>query len=244
MKFLKLILFLIFAVTLAIPLSSNSIFNDNLSEEDLEIINSGEVLIKNIKKDKYISLNKDSSSLSEYLLNQFEELNPKYLAEIITTKPYIGNEDLPSKLEELLYNVSEYTNIPYWSEHNKRWVKLYQSAEIEKVEENSKSINIYADLYMVLFGIVNEKFELTKSEDSVLFLATNIEPINYENTSIELVKENKMQMAILLFREDENWVLYGIGGVNAPRFPFFTSRIETAFLGRIKSFCNFIFSIL
>ena len=51
-------------------------------------------------------------------------------------------------------------------------------------------------------------------------------------------------MDILLFKDEDNWILYGIGGVNAPKIPFFSERIEVSFINRIKTFCNFIFTKL
>ena len=50
-----------------------------------------------------------------------------------------------------------------------------------------------------------------------------------------------MKICILLIRDGDNWILYGIGGVNAPRVPFFTERIQTSFINRINTFCSFIF---
>lgn len=215
-------------------------FNEEITEEDLSVLNNGEILIKNIKYEENMGLKNGYSTLGDSLISQFEDLNPKYLAEIIEYKPYEGNEDLPQRLETLLNNVSDYAGIPYWSERHERYYDLYESADIVKIEESENEKTIYADLIMSPFGTVNEKIVISKDSDSILYMAENLNKLRYHD-KFDCVKPNKMKMSILLFREGDHWVLYGIGGVNAPRIPFFTERIETSFMNRIKTFCSHIF---
>ena len=70
-----------------------------------------------------------------------------------------------------------------------------------------------------------------------------LDKLRYDD-AIDCVWPQKMKISILLFQYEDNWVLYGIGGVNAPRIPFFTQRIQTSFINRIKTFCSFIFQKL
>jgi hypothetical protein len=51
-----------------------------------------------------------------------------------------------------------------------------------------------------------------------------------------------MKSVILLFRHEDNWILYGVGGVKALKVSFLEKRIETSFINRIKTFCNFVFT--
>ena len=221
-------------------------FNKNLTLEEQKTLDKGEVLIKNIVYQKNMSLNKGYRTDCDQLIAEIKTLNPKYLAEIIQIKPYKGNENLPEVLTELLYNVSEYSNIPYYSERHKEYYDLYDSAVItsEKII-TSNAIKTEKQLettfVMSPFGTVYETILLSQSKDSVYYSSINNNKLRYKD-EFDCVWPKKLKICILLFRDGDNWVLYGIGGVNAPRIPFFTERIETSFINRIKTFCNFIFS--
>ena len=215
-------------------------FNEKLTTEERQTIAAGEILIKNINFDKYMCLTEEATPLAPELISVIKDLNPKYLAEVIQIKPYKGNEDLPERLEKLLDNVPDYAGLPYFSERKQKWYNLYDSAEIiEKKEIGSKKY-IKADLIMEPFDLVNEEIEISKDVDSILYMAVNTNKLRYLD-KFDCVWPYKMKISILLFRDGDNWILYGIGGVNAPRIPFFTERIQTSFINRIKTFCSFIF---
>lgn len=215
-------------------------FNSKLTEDDLTIINSGEVLIKNIKYRKNMSLNENINKLGIELYNKIESLNPKYLAEIIQIKPYEGNEDLPKKLEILLKDIPQYVGIPYYSVRAEEWYDLYSSAIITSEETIDNVTKISADIEMEPFGIIKEDIEIKKQEDCILYQAINKNKLSYYD-KFDCVWPERLMICIYLHRDGDNWILYGVGGVNAPRIPFFTERIETSFINRIKTFCDYIF---
>ena len=215
-------------------------FNSKLTDEEINQLNNGELLIKNINFKKNISLIQNDDNFSKILLNEIDDLNPKYLAEIIQFKPYEGNENLPAKLKEVLNNVPDYAGIPYYSERTESYWDLYESAEItETINCDDKDI-IKAHLYMDPFEDVYETIELYSNENEVLYMAKNDNKLRYLD-KFDCVWPERMKICIYLFRDGDNWILYGIGGVNAPRVPFFTERIQTSFINRINTFCSFIF---
>ena len=89
----------------------------------------------------------------------------------------------------------------------------------------------------------SQKPAAESDENTVFYIAENDNKLRYDD-AIDCVWPQKMKISILLFQYEDNWVLYGIGGVNAPRIPFFTQRIQTSFINRIKTFCSFIFQKL
>ena len=245
-KFKKLIFSVIACIFAAGNAFSAEVFNKNLTDEEMKTLNKGEVLIKNIVYQKNMSLNKDYSPECQDLTAEIKQLSPKYLAEIIQIKPYKGNENLPQVLTELLYNVSEYTSIPYYSVRAEAWYNLYDSAQIQKETIVSKSANgtekeLEALFVMEPFGKVYETIKLVQTDNYVYYSSINTNKLRYKD-DFDCVWPRKLKICIMLFRDGDNWVLYGIGGVNAPRIPFFTERIETSFINRIKSFCSFIFT--
>lgn len=220
---------------------SAEIFNKNLSAADLEKVESGEVLIKNINFQRNMSLNPDINELDNKLFDKIKTLNPHYLAEIIQYKPYEGNEDLPQRLEKILNAIPDYAGIPYWSERAQYWFDLYTSAEIiEQVEEDNIT-HFKADFLMDPFGLVHEDIDIERADESILYSAINTNKLRYLD-QFDCIWPEKMLICIYLFRDGDNWVLYGIGGVNAPRIPFFTQRIQTSFINRINTFCSYIFT--
>ena len=237
---MKKILQLFFISTILITSIFADPFNSKLTDSERAEITNGEIIIKNINYEKNICLKKGVNPLGDKLLTEINNLNPKYLAEVIQYKPYKGNEDLPQRLEAILNNVPDYAGIPYYSVRHDAWWNLYDSAEIKEVIENGDTKTIRADLLMEPFDVVKEDIEITKSSDAILYSAVNTNKLRYLD-KFDCIWPKKMKICILLFRDGDNWVLYGIGGVNAPRVPFFTERIQTSFINRINTFCSFIF---
>ena len=235
----KIVLSLLIFISLTTFLSADP-FNNKLTAEERKTIESGEILIKNINYEKFMCFKKGESELGDILQAEIHELNPKYLAEVIQIKPYKGNEDLPQRLEALLNNVPEYAGIPYYSERNDEWYNLYDSATITETVERKDGLSLKADFMMEPFDLVQEEIELTRSKDSILYTSVNTNKLRYLD-KFDCIWPRKMKICILLVRDGDNWILYGIGGVNAPRVPFFTERIQTSFINRINTFCSFIF---
>ena len=133
-RMIRNLISLVFFFFISQNLFSAELFNKNLTETERESLKTGEVLIKNIAFQKRMCLNSGLYQEADDLIAEIKALNPKYLAEIIQIKPYKGNENLPEILEELLYNVSDYEGIPYYSVRAEAWYNLYDSAKI--ISEN------------------------------------------------------------------------------------------------------------
>ena len=100
-----LLLFLSFSIH-ALP------FNSNLNQNEKETLLNGEILIKNIKNSKNISLESENHAVS-LLINTIKDLNPNYLAEIIQVRDIKNNENLMTEMRSALENISDYVGIPY-----------------------------------------------------------------------------------------------------------------------------------
>ena len=170
-----------------------------------------------------------------------KEQAPNYLAEVIQIKPYEGNENLQEVIRSALENISDYAGIPYWSERHQRYWDLYSSAAVVgsfQVNETTKQIN--ADLYMEPFGLIHSPILIEQTDDYLLYNTTNNNNLKVEGFTV--VKKQNMKSLILLFRYEDKWILYGVGGVKALKVSFLEQRIETSFINRIKTFCNFVFT--
>ena len=233
-KILSFIIFTIGSSLFALP------FNKNLPEKDLKKLEEGEVVIRSIDKYNNMSIESDNSGVIK-LREKVRKLGPNYLAEVIQIKPYKGNEDLPEKLYKALSNIPDYKGIPYWSERHQTYFDLYDEAEIiQRIGEGTSVEKILAKLNMEPFGEIYAPIVIEKNSDYILYVSTNNNGMKFKG--VTCVKKGNMQSDIILFRDGDNWVLYGVGGVNAIKVWFLQDRIETSFIGRIKSFCNFFFT--
>ncbi len=216
-------------------------FNSRLSDSEKKQLAEGKVLIRNIDYASKMCLESDNAG-AQKILGDIAGLRPSYLAEVIQIRPYAGNEDLPQRLVEQLMNIKDYVGIPYYSEQGDKWYDLYSSASIvsDAVRPDGTARDVKADLIMEPFGMIHTTIELYNTPDYVYYVSTNDNELWYFD-KFKSINSKKMKSAILLFRDGDNWVLYGAGGVNAIKIPFLEKRIETSFINRIKTFCNYMF---
>lgn len=227
-------IYLISAASFALP------FNSKVTEEDLKELSEGNVVARNIDKFKNIGIESDSP-LVERMKEQIKDLSPNYLAELIQIRPYEGNENLPQKLFDVLSDIENYAGIQYWSVRHERYYDLYSSAKILKQEKISDNRFTYeTELYMEPFGNIDTPISIEKGEDYLIYTNTNSNSLKVKGMTA--VKAKNMKSVILLFKDGDNWILYGIGGCKAPRIAMFESRIETSFINRIKTFCSYVFT--
>ncbi|MGI5096800.1 hypothetical protein IZU27_03385 [Treponema socranskii] len=219
-------------------------FNDKLSQAERADLESGKVIVRNISRASNMCLEASGES-AQKIIRDINDLNPSYLAEVIQVKPYAGNEDLPARLEDTLMNISDYVGIPYYSERHERYYDLYSEAKIKDnfIGDDGLTRKVKADLTMEPFGIIETSISISSGADFVYYVSTNDNTLVYEER-FKCAKPKNMKSAILLFRDGDNWILYGAGGVKAMKIIFFEKRIETSFINRIKTFCNFIFEKL
>lgn len=215
-------------------------FNNKISNEEIKKLESGEVIIRNIDYAKNMCISSTCEPLKK-IIDSIHSTNPNYLAEVIQVKPVQGNENLASQIRDSLENIQDYAGIPYWSVRNQRYFDLYSTAKIiNKVQEDEHVTKIDAELFMDPFGTINQPIRIEQTEDYLFYESTNSNNLKFQG--INVVRPYAMKSVIVLFKDGDNWILYGAGGVKAPRVPFLTERIETSFINRIKTFCNFVFT--
>ncbi len=233
-------IFTVFTIFLISSLGFSLPFNSKVTDEDLKLLEEGKVVARNIDKFKNIGIESDSPLVAR-MKEQIKELSPNYLAELIQIRPYEGNEDLPQKLFDVLSDIEHYAGIQYWSVRHERYYDLYSSAKILKQEQISGSRFTYeTELYMEPFGIISTPISIEKGEDYLIYTNSNSNSLKIKGMTA--VKARNMKSIIVLFKDGDNWILYGIGGCKAPRIAMFESRIETSFINRIKTFCNYVFT--
>lgn len=223
------------AVTAA---ASAAPFSGSLSKEEAATLRDGKVLIRSVGSVKKLGLK--STPQTEKVIGAMKELNPSYIAEVIQVRPYKGNEDLIDRLDAVLTDIPGYVGIPYWSERVEKWYELYEAAEVTgTIRDGGKTI-IAAKLDMRPFGPFSAEMDIERKGGSYLYTMKNLDTLRYRD-SFDAVGKECLQSVITVFRDGDNWVLYAVGGADVAWVPFLSGRIETSFINRIKSFCNYVF---
>ncbi len=229
--------FLCAAICCLFPLGAQ-VFNGNLSAEEKRAVDAGELVVRSIGKAKNQSL-APVTAKAQQVIDTVAALKPKYLIEVIQVKPYKGNEDLFDKLENVLLDIDGYIGIPYYSIRHDTWYDLYDNAVINSSRKENGKDKIDVTLTMEPFGDIRTDISIEKTDDSLMFISTNTSKVTYNG--ISCISTGNMKSVIYAFRNGDSIVLYGVGAINAPTIFFMKERVETAFVGRIKSFCSYIF---
>ncbi len=216
-------------------------FNDKLSSDELEKLESGSVVIRKTGSIKKMCLETKNQKVLD-AVQQIIDLDPAYLAEVIQVRPASGNESIIQKTHDILVDIPSYVGIPYWSERHECYFDLYSEGEIISQEKKGENEHISARLYMSPVGNIDTDISLFVQDDFLLYSNTNLNDL--EASGIKCISQKNMKSVIIIFKEGSNWILYGIGGVEAPKVFFLKNRIETSFMNRIKTFCNFVFEQL
>lgn len=217
------------------------LFNKNISSDEKKQLQDGQLLIRNIGNAKKICLEETTLS-SGNVIDTMKSLKPAYLAEVIQIRPVTDNENLLSDLEALLIDVQGYVGIPYYSVQNKTWYDLYSSAEVLTQEKTDTGYEINTNIEMNPFGIINMDMSVLRTPTQLLYKNTNTTPISY--SGIKCVSKNKLISYVYVFIYEDWYILYGIGGVNAPSIFFLRDRIETSFINKITTFCEYMYKQL
>ncbi len=235
---------LLLTITVVSAVCANSFclpFNKNLSEDELAKLNAGEIVIHKTPSAKKMCL-ETKNELVAAEIKEIVDLDPAYLAEVIQIRPIKGNEDIIEKTRDILVDIPSYVGIPYWSERHECYFDLYEDGKIDSHEINDNKEHIIAMLEMPPIGNIDTDITILKNKDFLLYKNTNLNKL-YVN-GVKCISKKNMRSVIIIYQEGDNWILYGIGGVEAPSLFFLKKRIEVSFMNRIKTFCNFVFEQL
>jgi hypothetical protein len=220
---------------------SPDLFNGNLTAEERVKLSAGDVLIRNIGKAKNISLI-PTNPAAQKAIAAIQDLNPSYLAEVIQVRPYKADERVIDRIRDILLDVPSYKGIPYWSVTGQQWYDLYSSAVVRSARGNAALTVIGAELVMDPFTPIDAEITVAVEDSALFYFMENKNTL--KTRGMTAVKENCMNSIIVVFRDGDSLVLYGIGGVKAPAVFFLKERLDRSFMNRIKTFCSFVYEKL
>ncbi len=221
----------IFAQQIAFP------FNSSWSETEIENFENGKIVIRNIKKSKKISILRGTNKHSDEMLEKFEQLEPSYLAEIIYKMPKHGNESIIEQAVQIFSDINLYKEIIYSDEKKGKQRPLFPKAEIKERTDSNGEIRIATNLQMDMLSSYDSELVIKNDGDGFFFEQHNTEPLKWH--SFTAVKSEKMVASICCFEYGENYYVYALGGIKAPRIPLVIHEIDRQFIGRIEDFTVF-----
>lgn len=240
MKRFSVLLIMLFSLSLLCAAEfPKELFNKNISEAELTLLEKNQYVIRKISTMKKISFCAENEGAVK-LIETAEKLKPAYIAEIIQILPVKDNPDLRTEIKNRLMDISSYAGIPYYSQRMNKWYDLYEKAEILETKQNGYLTEVLADLTMEPFGVINTKIITEETSDYFYYSSTNLNTLRYYD-KFTCVNPQKMKSQICVFRYGDNWILYAIGAVNAPNIFFIRERVETSFINRINTFCSSFF---
>ncbi len=222
------------ATLLSFSAYGESIYNSNMNQQEINRILQGQTVVKSSSyKEMCVT---SSNPMVQSVQSRVKKLKPAYFAEIIKEYPYKGNETLIDDFSRLVMDVPSYAGIPYYSERIQTTFDLYSWTKVLSITKNENTTIINADMKMRPFEVMNTNITGINGNDCFFYESTNAKKIKYDG--IPIVSEGNMKSFIVVFRNGDKWVLYGIGAVKAPTIIGIKSRIETSFMNRIKAFCS------
>lgn len=223
---------------------SFSMFNSKLTEEEKAKLLNGEMLIRNVDTKKNMCLLGVNDNTNT-ILNSVDKLDPNYTAEVIRImKDDEAREiSVTDQLESILLRLEDYAGIPYFSERHNRYYDLYKKVELKNSVTNGDTRKMTATYAMDPFGVFDCDINLKKNGDDLYYMQENLDKLRYYD-KFTCVKPNNMHIYITSFKCEGYTVLYALGGVAAPSIFFIRDRVETSFINRIKTFCQYMFEKL
>lgn len=218
-----------------------SMFNEKLSINEQKTLLDGKMVIRNIDTKKNMCL-KSVNDNTKKIFDGIKELNPNYTAEVIRI---IKNDESRSisvcnQLTDILLKLEDYAGIPYFSERTQSYWDLYTSVVLKDKKIDGNTTKMKATYEMEPFGIFDCNIILSKDNNDLYYMSENLDKLRYYD-KFTCVKPNNMHIYITSFECDGYTILYAIGGVDAPSIFFLRDRVETSFINRIKTFCQYMF---
>jgi len=232
MKKIFLILFSLFAIK-AFSADYLSCFNSNLSESQIEDLKNGKVVIRNLKSQKETCLMTRNIYANKFI-DELKSIHPTHIAEVIQVRPYKGNENIITELENLVTDIKSYRQIPYYTERQGAWAAMFTKSEVISCTHRNVTTTYNTIFRMPPFKEFEANVFTTRIGETLYFSTKNKGIIKYK--IFEAVEEGKMECGLVLFREGDYWILYGAGAVKTDVSFFIKKRVNTAFINRIKDF--------
>lgn len=238
----RAVIFALLSLALAAPMFSQSFslppsFASEWKKKEIKELQEGKIVIRNIRKAKHTSLNEGINVYADKVLKIAKDINANYLAEIIYKMPKSSNKNIIDQAVKIFEDINLYKEIIYSDEKKGSSRNLFPLVEQRFRNDAPGYIQIGSHLKMDMLSAYDSELEIEWGKDGFFFHQLNVTPLMWK--SFKAVKEGNMIAGICCFEWNNDYYVYALGGIRAPRIPFVIAEIERQFIGRIEDFTVF-----
>lgn len=216
-------------------------FNSNISEEELQLLNGTNLVIRLLEDKSEISLKESDCPELEKARKLMEDLDPNYLVEAMYSIPYEKNESVLSQIYELMHNIPLFKKVKFSVDDDAPKNKqIFTVAEEIERSGDPSFLKIKAYFKMPPLSKYIANLEIQKSNDALAFTHLNQIPLNF--LGIKVAGASKFLACLVTVRDGDRWLIYACGGLNGWKPKGFKSLIEQMIFCRIRDFAQFYIS--
>ena len=212
-------------------------FAKEWKKSELKNLQYGKIVIRNIRKAKHTTLDQGVNFYADKVLKIAKDINANYLAEIIYKMPKGSNKDIIAQAIKIFEDINLYKEIIYSDEKKGSSKNLFPLVELRFRNDAPGYIQVGSRLRMDMLSEYDSELEIEWGKEGFFFHQQNMTPLMWK--SFKAVKEGNMIAGICCFEWNDEYYVYALGGIRAPRIPFIISEIERQFIGRIEDFTVF-----
>ncbi len=212
-------------------------FASEWKQKEIKELQEGKIVIRNIRKAKHTTLNDGVNIYADKVLKIARDINANYLAEIIYKMPKDSNKSIIGQAVKIFEDINLYKDIIYTDEKKESSKNLFPLVEQRFRNDKPGYIQIGSHLKMDMLSDYDSELEIEWGKDGFFFHQQNVTPLMWK--SIKAVKAGNMIAGICCFEWNNEYYVYALGGIRAPRIPFVIAEIERQFIGRIEDFTVF-----
>ncbi len=220
----------------------------NAAEE--AVLDGGRAVVRTVRNPKKLGLILPGAQADE-LRSRIASLKPNYATEVIARVGVKSEAEAAALLERLaaaLSDVKGYVGIRYYSTRQKTDYDLFDKMDITARTKAASGETIEVVQHMEPFDDFGARYEYRLTDSAgkdaapggaaaLSFFGSNLGPIVYSYQNFKAVSTGNMIWGLYAFRDGENVVFYGIGGVKAfDMLGIFRDRLEASFMGRVTAF--------
>ncbi len=182
--------------------------------------------------------------------DEIEKLNAEkinFKAQTVFSIPLLrgrkNGADAVKRAEEILTDVKNFEEIPYYSKRHESTYPLFKDIRIiEDYNDKEGSRIIITEQTILPFNPARMKYIITRDKNSIIFRATNIDKVSW--WILPIISENRLLTVFAAETEGDSLECYGLGVADTGSFFFMRKRLKDAFNGRTEALIRWIYSEL